>query len=291
MILRLLFSALLLLVELSALSAQLPLMGVGPGGVGSGGGGGCAQATAFLARNGNANASATTALICGMVTDDDWANMDAVYILATDTSAHSLLNAVSTSFTLTVSGAPTFTAQTGWTNPAFTAWLDTGFNPSTAGGHFSLNSGSIGYCNLTNSTANDGSAPMGIQNSIWIISNLSGSTFYDVNEVNVPTTPATNHQGIWAASRTAASGAGALSLYSAGSSTPLATDAGASASLANGNIYILGENDIAGGSVVGRPTNDAIAFVFIGAGITGAAYARIAARVHTYMASLGLSGC
>lgn len=247
--------------------------------------GGCAEATAFLARNGNANATITSNLICGMVTDTDWAKFDALWIMATDTQAHALLNAVSSSFALTATNSPTFTANTGFTGVA-TAFLNTNYNPTTASGLYVQNSGSIGYCNLTNSTAADNSVPIGINNNSWVIQGQSaGSDVFDVNDGNFPTVAIANHQGFYAASRTASN---TIRFYAGGSSSFVGSDGGASSAVANVNFFILGANN--SGSLV-HPTTDTIALAFIANGIDGAAYARIAARVNTYTAALGLSGC
>jgi hypothetical protein len=114
-------------------------------------GGGCSQATAFLARNGGVNASATTTLICGLVTDGVWTKLDALYVFATDTSPHALLNWVSSTVATpaTISGtiafSPAGAGVCGFATAASNGSINTGFNPTTATSpNFVLNSNSVG---------------------------------------------------------------------------------------------------------------------------------------------------
>jgi hypothetical protein len=248
--------------------------------------GGCSQATAFLARNGNAHAIETTTLICGLVADGDFASLDVLYIFATDTSAHALLNLVSSSFTATLGGVPTFTANVGFTGVPSSNFIHTGFIPSSAGGHYTQNSGSIGYYNLTSSTAADQAVAMGIDNATWIIMNQGGTKFFDVNDGNFPGIADTQHQGQLIVTRTAASGAGAVSMYRNSSATPIATDVGASSSVPTIEFYILAAN-IAGSSE--RWTTDQLSAAFIGGGLTSAAAVRVSNRINAYMTTLAVN--
>lgn len=73
-----------------------------------------------------------------------WAKLDVLYILAAADAQSSLLNWVATSFNLTAVASPTFAADRGYTGNGSSMRLDTGFNPSTAGGKLSLNSVHLG---------------------------------------------------------------------------------------------------------------------------------------------------
>lgn len=105
-------------------------------------GGGCSQATAFLARTSGLDGTHTTAytnLICGWVTDGVWTILDAVWVTATQDTTTAKLNLVSSSFTLSETGAGTaltFTADRGYINPGPTnsnaRYFSTQFNPTTA---------------------------------------------------------------------------------------------------------------------------------------------------------------
>lgn len=112
------------------------------------GGGDASQTTAFLARAdalstvGSTERAAYKALINGLVSDGVFAKLDTLYVAATDTSAHGLLNLISSSFNSTITGSVAFVADLGFSGAA-SANIDTGFVPSTAGGNFTLNSASM----------------------------------------------------------------------------------------------------------------------------------------------------
>jgi hypothetical protein len=150
------------------------------GGTSGGGGaptGNCSQSTAFFLRVNNAGATLTTSThnavdtaICGLVTDGVWALLDALWVPAIDVATGTLatianMNWVSSSYTLTVHGTPTLTVDAGYTgvDASSTIYIDTGFNPSTAGGHYALNSEHLSFwsLNATQSSATGGTA-MGI---------------------------------------------------------------------------------------------------------------------------------
>ena len=96
----------------------------------------CAQAAAYLGRTTGGteggNAVNITTLICGLVTDGVWAKLDAFYVLAQQNQTDALLNLVSTSYSLTATGTPTFTSYVGFAGFSSSAYFDTGFNPTTA---------------------------------------------------------------------------------------------------------------------------------------------------------------
>jgi hypothetical protein len=62
-----------------------------------------------------------------------YSKITAGWFLANKTEADSLINFKSTSYTATKTSTPTRTANVGWLTDAETKYLDTGFNPSTAG--------------------------------------------------------------------------------------------------------------------------------------------------------------
>jgi len=76
-----------------------------------------------------------TTLICGLVADGIYSKLDMLHIYATQDSVTALFNLVSsTNYNGVKNGAPTFTADRGFTgtNSSTTIYIDTGFNPSTA---------------------------------------------------------------------------------------------------------------------------------------------------------------
>lgn len=115
----------------------------------------CAESTTFLARTSGLDGTHTTAytnLICGLVIDGVWPKFDVLYIYATQDVTTASLNLVSTNYTGTVHGAPTFTVDRGYAgvDGSLTVFIDTGFNPSVAPSpHFTQNLAHISVWNLT----------------------------------------------------------------------------------------------------------------------------------------------
>lgn len=98
---------------------------------------------AFLARitspPTSARASLIDALVKGLVANSTWALYDGIWLLASADEQTTTLNLKGTSYPLTNSGM-TFTADRGLAGNGSSTYADTAFNPSTAGGAFSLNS-------------------------------------------------------------------------------------------------------------------------------------------------------
>src|SRR5258706_10799563 len=122
--------------------------------IASGGGGG-GTASAFLARTSGLDSTHITAytnLLNGLDTDGLTSKLDMLHVYATQDSTTALLNLVSSSFTGTANGSPTFTADRGFTGTASssTIYIDTGFNPSTAGGQYAQDAAHLSAWCLTN---------------------------------------------------------------------------------------------------------------------------------------------
>jgi hypothetical protein len=248
---------------------------------------GCSQATAFLARTSGLSGtetSATTAAICGMVTDGTFALLDALYVYATNTTTTANLNWVSTSFNSTPSGSCTFTADVGYTGDVTTCSIDSNFAPATAGGNYALNSAVLGMCDLSSRTTSQNWVEMGAQGTSFDIIqalNNSGNLEVNVNDSSFASTANTNAQASWIASRT---GSGGHTAYKNGSSFFVATAASTSLPTGDIGIFQLG----AGG---GLPSGDQLAYAFFGAGMTGVQVLAMYNRLHTYLVALGVSGC
>lgn len=90
-------------------------------------------------------------LINQLDTDSTFAIGDVLQIYASQDSVDAVLNLLSSSYNATTSGSPTFTANQGFTGGGTKA-IDTGFNASTAGGHFGSNSMSLFGWTLTSWT-------------------------------------------------------------------------------------------------------------------------------------------
>lgn len=243
----------------------------------------CIQADTFLARTsgfGPLRTAAYSNLICGLVTDGVWAKLDALYILATLDTGNAVLNLVSTNYTLTANGAPAFAADGGYTGVASstTVYLDTGFNPATAAGLFTLNSAHLsGWTNTNNQTSNE---MMGAYDG----SNLADITFQvgglgeRLNNASANTVANANNIGHLVAART---GATTDNIYVNG--TGIAPDTTPSVALPNSNIFIL--NVSSSGSAVNGSAAQ-IAAASIGSGLTGGDATNFYNQLNTYMALL-----
>jgi hypothetical protein len=130
-----------------------------------GGGGGPTpgtEALAFLARTIGLDTPHTTMyinLINGLVADSVWAKLDALYFFATDTTTNALFNLKSaTLYNASAHGSLTFTANQGYAgvDGSGTAYLDSAFNPSTAGGNFQQNAAHVSAWSNTNAQSGAG---------------------------------------------------------------------------------------------------------------------------------------
>lgn len=102
-----------------------------------------AEVTQFLARTTSLDGTHTaayTALIDGLVADGIWSKLDALYIFATQDTTNALLNLKSSSYTPTIVGGLTFTADDGYALTTGSNYINTNMNASTAGGQYAQNS-------------------------------------------------------------------------------------------------------------------------------------------------------
>lgn len=88
---------------------------------------------------------AVSNLTLALVDAGAWDKRDAIYLACLETTQQSLLNIKDATFPLTAVNAPTFVAGKGYTFNGSSSYLDTGYNPVTAGGQFTLNSASLGF--------------------------------------------------------------------------------------------------------------------------------------------------
>ncbi len=246
---------------------------------------GCSQATSFVARTSGLDATHTTNytnLICGMVTDGTWSSLDVLYVFATNSTGNAALNLVSSSFNATTHATLTFSADHGWTGDGSAGYIDTGFNPSTAGGHFVQNSSSMGAYVLSGATGTF--AEMGYLiggNDTRMIPSFGGTLF--IWAVNSNAQVASSNSVVassWIETRT---GASAQALYKNGAS--LFTDTTASQTVPNSDIFVFAEN-------TGSPTSfspHALSAAFIGGGLTSGNAGLVASRLNTYMTAYGIN--
>jgi hypothetical protein len=253
---------------------------------------GCSQATTAIARlDGSQNTAALTTMICGMVTDGTYSLLDGLWIFAINSLANAETNlASSSSYNLTTVGGtmgPLFTSNVGLSNNSDGSVANTNFNPNTAGGNFSLNSASVGVCDVTSrSSSTLGIAIGGYDGSslVQIQPYRTGDVWYDINDGGFPQAANSNAQASYIVSRTSGP---LLTVYVNGSSA--GTDTSSVVSLLNVNIYIAGAN---GNGSVGQVVSDVLGYAFVGGGLTSTQANNLYSRLHTYMNTVSPgSGC
>lgn len=202
-----------------------------------------------------------------------WGKLDCFYMLAAAASDQALLNWKGTSFSCTVGGTITFTADRGYAGNGTDGRLDTGFNPTTAPTPFyGLNSASIGVYSRTNTNAQPA---MGNENS-FIIPRNSGNTWARLNRPNTITATNANGSGYFHAFRVAS---GEFRTRSRGVTTLTAT---ASTADANQNIWICAYN--AAAPAYGTLQ---ISHAYIGGGLTEAEVIALEDIVTSHLARIG----
>lgn len=266
-------------------------------------GGGCSPGThaaAFIARRtgGVDTSSAFCNLINGLDTDSLFAKFDFFYVFATDTQANALLNLVSSSFNPTITGAPTFTANAGFTGTdtggASSNFLDSTFNASTAAGQYAQDSAHVSvWSNTTAASVNGGIAigmsAAGFANFTAIYPRFStANTFYSINENSINTGVANaDGKGHYLSNR---SGASASQGYKNGAN--VISPNTASQSLPNVNTYITAINTAGTGAQVGD--GHQIMAATMGSSLSSTDVSNLCHRLNLYLttiAGLGAGIC
>lgn len=204
-----------------------------------------------------------------------WSLMDALYVMAAQDTQAANLNWISTSYGLTATGSPTFAAYRGYTPDGSTTFLDTGFNPATAGGKFTQNSAHFAGWHLTNNTnGGNTSYDLGNANSRIIKLNTGGTS----TRPNQPSNQSVS--GSFATHKvTNRSGAAAWQFYTNASATNSGTTA--SGALTNTNFFIGTQDGTANFGV-----NQA-AIVHFGSSLTAAQVASIHSASRAYLLTVG----
>lgn len=259
-------------------------------------GGGCTAAATFVANltggSGNANAAAYTTMICGMITDgtgcSSWsgagsnAKLDRFLVFATTDSTSAVLDLCGNSTAVT-HGSPTFTANAGFTgSTGSTVYIDTLFNPSTAGGNFTQNLAHLSVWNFNSITATV--AAVGNTTSGGAIKNILYTPFTDGNFYSQVNAASGTNSGVaetstgWFVGNR--SGATAAQAYRNGSLVYSPNDT-SGASVTN-NIYALGVN--LGGTPFGAPFQEAV--VTIGGSLASGTVSSMYTRICTYLTTV-----
>lgn len=249
------------------------------------------EATAFLARTSGLDATHTnayTVMINGLVADGIWTKLDVLYIFATQDSTTAKLNLVSTSYPAVANGAPTFTADRGYTGTenSTSIYIDTGFDPTVGSPRFARDSGHLSLWVLTNAQGTGGLG-YGISSTIstYIIPRFTDDNcYFRINTVGAggPGDNVANadSRGHYIANR---SGASAQQGYKNGSS--VVTNTVASVIVTGGQkFFALGYNNTSTPKGYGQQE----AMLSIGSSLSSTDAANFYARLRTYMTAVGV---
>jgi hypothetical protein len=92
-------------------------------------------------------------LIASLKTAGVWAKLDALYVMAAHDAQAARQNWKQNAFNLTGVNSPTFTTDRGYRGDGSTSYLDSAFNPTTAGGLFVQDNAHLGLWALTSDTS------------------------------------------------------------------------------------------------------------------------------------------
>jgi hypothetical protein len=253
----------------------------------------CTASTNWLARATNVTLTVDKQnydnLLCGLNTDGVLTSLDALYVYAAPDSATALLNLVQNAFNSTTTGTVSFSAYHGFTGDGSTFFIDTGLKPSTGGTNYVQNSASTGAYVLTSNASTANYIAIGTGNafnSYLALQTSFGQALYFVNGGTNGAPAIANTQGFWVSTRTAASGAGAISLYNfKTSSSAIDATNSTSGGLDNVNIYVFAANEAPAVAF----SNAQMSAAFIGTGLNATAAGHLSTRLNTFMTAYSIN--
>jgi hypothetical protein len=211
--------------------------------------------------------------------------IDRLWLYAGESDAHQAGIDIINLGTHTVHGAMSLAAggYTGDGGTGNTGYLDTGFNPSTAGGHYLQDSAHIGvYVNA----AAGGTWIGAIRSDGGCYAYLTSGTFAaELNDGNFPAATISGN-GLYIVSRTASTG---WKVYKNGNATPI-IDNGASTTSSgrpNNNIFVSAQCE--GTGAPSGFTADPIKAAWFGGGLTAAQTSDLATLINAYMTAWGVN--
>ena len=169
-----------------------------------------------------------------------WSKLDALYMLAAHDAQAARLNWISTSYTLSEVNAPTFTTNAGYAGNGTSSYLESGYNPTTAGGVFTQNSAHMGL--WSNSASVTAAADIGNLNTAVVCRTSADLIAVRLNaSVSAAPIASTDGSGHFIGSR---SGSAAIDEYRNGSSVGRGA-ASTSAAPSNSTFWIGARNNTA----------------------------------------------
>ena len=247
-----------------------------------------AEVAQFLARTTGLNTTHTnayTALINGLVTDGLWSKLDVLRIYATQDSTTALLNLKSSSFTAVPHGSPTFTADRGFAgvDSSTTVYIDSGYNPVTAGGVFTQNSAHVSAWGVTDASGCNIGLNSGAYNTkIFPSLTTTVNSYYSLNGGNNALIVGIVGSGLGhhIINRSASN---ALQAYKNGSANGSNSDG--STALYSGNFYELANNNAGTGA---SGNSNQLGVTSIGSSLSSTDATKFYNRLRTYLTAVGV---
>lgn len=220
-------------------------------------------------------------LIVRLKADGIWSKLDALYLLAAHESAAALVNWKNPgTFDITVVDAPVFTADSGYATDGVNDYLNTNFNPATAGGNYTQNSACFGFWSGTSGQSNTSRAGWfdGTDGVTMVPRNTSDRFQFRINQAAISESAISavaDGAGLYIANR---SGASAVQGYRNGSQ--LFTAANASTALNSTNLRLGSITAISFAAQTFRAAT-------IGGSLTSTEQAKLYAAMLNYLQQVG----
>lgn len=136
-----------------------------------------------------------------------WSKLDSLYLMAGHDAQAARRNWIADQYNLTTVASPTFTTDRGYTTNGSSSYLDTGFNPATAGGKFAQDSACFAAWNRTAGQNNSSAAGWfdgadGVSLLFRTTGNLGGGR---LNQAATASTSITDGTGLLALNRSGSS--------------------------------------------------------------------------------------
>jgi hypothetical protein len=225
-----------------------------------------------------------SALVSYLKSAGVWSLLDRLWLFAAENATQALTDLVARA-TATAVNSPTFTANRGYRGNGSSAYVNTGFNPTSGSPHYTQNAAHWG---LWVETA-QGTATMrlGGQDSSGVTEmagTAAASTLYSygVNQASGASSGVSNTAlGSFHFVRT---GASAIQAYHNGAQSATATNA--SIAIPNNNLFALAGNNA---GTAFSPTDGRLSGIYAGGALTGTQVAAFHAALRAYMTAVDVS--
>lgn len=215
-------------------------------------------------------------LIVALKDEGIWSKLDTLWLMAAADAQGARLNWVADQYNLTPVAAPVFTVDQGYTGDGISSYLETGFNPATAGGKFTQNSAALGGYSRTAAQGN-GYAFGNINGTMSIRNSSDQNIARLTGNGGITTASVTDGSGLFVVSRVNSAG---ISAYR-NKVVLFSETASASTAPSSEAIRFLGR----AGSV--SFSNRQLSFGFIASGLSAAEISAMYDAVAAYLIDLG----